>query len=75
MRRKTPLLSLAASLCLLVACSAPSPPDPEQPPKPKAAASTVAATANAYKNAARDAVDATRTQAAEQARAANEAAR
>ncbi|QNN45386.1 hypothetical protein H9L17_09085 [Thermomonas brevis] len=74
MRRKTPLLSLAASLCLLVACSAPSPPDPEQPPKPKAAASTVAA-ANAYKNAARDAVDATRTQAAEQARAANEAAR
>ena len=62
---------------LLVACSEPTPPDPERPPVPKAAAapaSPITATANAYKDAARDAVDKTQAQAAEQARAAEQAA-
>ncbi|MDE2408295.1 MAG: hypothetical protein KGL91_10605 [Xanthomonadaceae bacterium] len=43
-------------LCLLAACSAPSPPEPEQRPEPKAATtSPITATANAYKGAASNA--------------------
>ncbi|MCR6495218.1 hypothetical protein LJB71_02480 [Thermomonas sp. S9] len=65
---------------LLAACSEPTPPDPERPPVPKATSSSAApaspitATANVYKDAARDAVDKTQAQAAEQARAAEQAA-
>lgn len=74
----SPALSLPFVLAaLLAACSEPTPPDPERPPVPKAAAapaSPITATANAYKDAARDAVDKTQAQAAEQARAAEQAA-
>lgn len=71
------LLLPFALATLLTACSEPASPNPERPPVPKASpapASPITATANAYKDAAREAVDATQAQAAEQARAAEQAA-
>ena len=63
------------AICLLAACSGPSPPDPERRPEPQAAAvSPVTDSANAYKDAAREAAAKTQAQAAQQARAADEAA-
>lgn len=66
--------ALLPAICLLAACSGPSPPDPERRPEPQAAAaSPVTGSANAYKEAARDAAAKTQAQAAQQARAADEA--
>ena len=60
------LWTLPSLACLLVAC-APSPPDPERRPEPQvAAASPVTGSANAYKEAARDAAAKTQAQAARQ---------
>ena len=68
--RRIPWLSLPVA-CLLAACT-PSPSDPERPPEPKAAASN-AATADAYKDAARAAAASTQAQATDAARAADAA--
>ena len=79
MRIGTPIACLL--VLALAGCSPPEPPEEERRPEPQAGGtqaqptSGIVQTADAYKDAARDAAARTQAQAAQQARAADEAAR